>query len=250
VTAVQPPLASQSAWQDAVIERVVHRTPRVASLFLRASLAAHEAGQHVDVRLTAPDGYQAQRSYSIASAPGDPLLELAVERLDDGEVSPYLHDVAQPGDTIELRGPIGGHFIWRGEDGGPLLLVAGGSGIAPLMAILRHRARVAPDTETLLAYSARTWEELVFRDELLNDEESDPHLRVAIATTRGPRHRPTDVEHRFDRELLRTIVAQWNRVPNRVYICGATAFVEAVANAFVAEGMSPAIIRTERYGGA
>ncbi|HEY2025961.1 MAG TPA: FAD-binding oxidoreductase [Gemmatimonadaceae bacterium] len=247
--AAQPPLAPLSPWQDAIIERVVHRTARVASLFLRASLGAREAGQHVDVRLTAPDGYQAQRSYSIASAPEDPLLELAVERLDDGEVSPYLHDVAQPGDTIELRGPIGGHFIWRGEDGGPLLLVAGGSGIAPLMAILRHRAHVAPATDTLLAYSARTWEELVFRDELLSDEANDAHLRVVLTTTRAPRHRPTDFEQRFDRALLRTILAQWI-APKHVYICGATAFVEAVANAFVAEGLAPAIIRTERYGGA
>jgi ferredoxin-NADP reductase len=177
------------------------------------------------------------------------LLELAVERLDDGEVSPYLHDVAQPGDTIELRGPIGGHFIWRAEDGGPLLLVAGGSGIAPLMAILRHRARVSPATETLLAYSARTWEELVFRDELLNDEANDAHLRVVLTTTRGSRHRPTDFERRFDRDLLRTIIGR-RPAPRHVYICGATAFVEAVANAFVAEGIAPAVIKTERYGGA
>lgn len=249
MTAAPAPLARESPWNGAVIERILPRTPRVASIFFRSSIGRHEAGQHVDIRLRAPDGYQAQRSYSIASAPGDPSLELAVERLDDGEVSPYLHDVARSGDTIEMRGPIGGHFIWRGNDGGPLLLVAGGSGIVPLMAILRHRARIAPDTDTLLAYSARTWDELVFRDELLSAEGGDPRLHVVIATTRGPRHRPSDLERRFDRESLRAIVARWGATPRHVYVCGATAFVESVANALVGEGIPSPLIRTERYGG-
>lgn len=250
MTAVPAPLAPESPWKDAVIERILPRTSRVASIFFRSPVGPHEAGQHVDIRLTAPDGYQAQRSYSIASAPGDPSLELVVERLDDGEVSPYLHDVARPGDTIEMRGPIGGHFIWRGEDGGPLLLVAGGAGIAPLMAILRHRASVAPDVDTLLAYSARTWDELVFRDELLSAEASDARLHVAITTTRGPRHRPSDLERRFDRDSLRALVARLGATPRHVYVCGATTFVEAVANALVDEGIPSTCIRTERYGGA
>jgi ferredoxin-NADP reductase len=244
-----PLLVPASPWRAALIEQVVHRTPRVVSLFLRAPLAMHEAGQHVDIKLTAPDGYQAQRSYSIASAPGAPSFELAVERLDDGEVSPFLHDVARVGDTIDVRGPIGGHFIWRAEDGGPLLLVAGGSGVAPMMSILRHRAMVSPGSPALLAYSARTWEELIFRDELLNMDESDPAFRLMITTTRAPRLRPADFDRRLDRALLREILAGWAEAPRHVYVCGATAFVESVATALVAEGIPADQVRTERYGG-
>jgi len=158
--------AAPCSWQSAILERRAVQTPRVVSLFLRTTLPRHDAGQHVDVRLTAPDGYQAQRSYSIASAPGAPLLELAVERLDDGEVSPYFHDVAEPGDSVELRGPIGGHFVWRAQDGGPVLLVGGGSGVVPLMCVLRERAATAEHVPMLLAYSSRTLEDIVFRDEL------------------------------------------------------------------------------------
>jgi ferredoxin-NADP reductase len=244
-----PLVARASPWQSALIERVVHRTPRVASLFLRSPLARHEAGQHLDIKLTAPDGYQAQRSYSIASAPGAPSIELAVERLDNGEVSPFLTDVARPGDTIEVRGPIGGHFIWRAEDGGPLLLVAGGSGVAPLMAMLRHRATASPGTAALLAYSVRTWDEIIFRDELLSAEADDPNLRLVVTTTREPRHRPADLEQRLDRERLREILARWAHTPRHVYVCGATAFVESVATALVAEGIPADLVRTERYGG-
>jgi ferredoxin-NADP reductase len=244
------PVARQSPWHEAVIERVVHRTPRVASLFLRAPLATHDAGQHLDIKLTAPDGYQAQRSYSIASAPGDASIELAIEKLDDGEVSPFLHDVARPGDTIEVRGPLGGHFIWRAEDGGPLLLVAGGSGVAPLMSILRHRATVLPESSALLAYSARTWDEIIFRDELLRMAADDPRFRLLVTTTREPRHRPTDLDRRFDRESLRDALARWGETPKQSYVCGATAFVESVASALVREGLPAERVRTERYGGA
>jgi ferredoxin-NADP reductase len=244
-----PLVARASPWQSAVIERIVPRTPRVSSLFLQVPLAIHEAGQHVDIKLTAPDGYQAQRSYSIASAPGAPSLELAVERLDDGEVSPFLHDVARVGDTIEVRGPLGGHFIWRAEDGGPLLLVAGGSGVAPLMSMLRYRATASPGTPALLAYSARTWDELIFRDELLTADADDPSFRLVLTTTRQPGHRPADFDRRLDRELLREILARWAETPRHVYVCGATAFVESVATALVAEGIPADRVRTERYGG-
>ncbi|MEO6529102.1 MAG: ferredoxin reductase [Gemmatimonadaceae bacterium] len=243
------PVEGQSPWHEAVIERIVRRTPRVSSLFLRAPLDTHDAGQHLDVRLTAPDGYQAARSYSIASAPGDALIELAVERLEDGEVSPYFVDVAMPGDTIEVRGPLGGHFIWREQDGGPLLLVAGGSGIAPLMAILRHRARTSPKTEAMLAYSSRRWEEIIFRDELLATEASDPHFRLVLTTTREAARRATDLDRRFDRELLRDVLSRWSVAPAHVYVCGSTPFVESVADALVREGIAPERIRTERYGG-
>ncbi|MEP6990910.1 MAG: ferredoxin reductase [bacterium] len=248
MTDVERP-ARSSPWHEAVIERVVHRTPRVASIFLRAGIGTHEAGQHVDVRLTAADGYQAQRSYSIASAPGEASLELAVERLDDGEVSPFFVDVAREGDTIDVRGPLGGHFIWRPADAGPVLLVGGGSGVAPLMAILRHRQRTAPQTPALLAYSARRWDEIIFRDELLEAAAADSLFHLVLATTREARRRPADFTRRLDAEALREILAAWGRQPARAYVCGSTPFVESVANALVADGLSAAHVRTERYGG-
>ena len=243
------PSGGATPWREAVIERIEHRTSRVASLFLRGARGLSEAGQHVDVRLTAADGYQAQRSYSIASAPGEPLVELVVERLDDGEVSPYFVDVAQPGDTIEVRGPLGGHFVWRADDGGPLLLVAGGSGVAPMIAILRHRTRRAPLTDTLLVYSARTWEEVIYRDELIRAGDENPHVRLVLVTTREARHRPADLERRLDRLALRELLASWHARPEHVYVCGSTPFVEAVATALVDEGVPADRVRTERYGG-
>jgi ferredoxin-NADP reductase len=236
-------------WQQADIERIAPQTARVISVFLRTRLKQHIAGQHVDVRLTAPDGYQAQRSYSIASAPGAELLELAIERLDDGEVSPYFHEFARPGDSIELRGPIGGHFVWRPEDGGPLVLIGGGSGVVPLVAMLRAWSAVEPRVPLLLVYSARTWEELVFRDELLATQAGKPEFSFIATTTRGPRHRPEDPDRRLDRSLLHGVFAGWGRSPRQVYVCGSNAFVEAVTDSLVDEGMPPTIIRTERFGG-
>ena len=242
--------AAPSRWQPAVIERVEPRTRRVTSVFLRTALASHEAGQHIDVRLSAPDGYAAQRSYSIASAPGAELIELAVEALDDGEVSPYFHDVARPGDAIEVRGPIGGHFVWRGGDGGPLLLIGGGSGIVPLVAMVRQRALVAPATVTLLVYSARAWEDLIFRDELLAAEAGDPNFSFVVATTRGPRHRADDIDRRLDSTTLTALLARWNATPRHVYVCGSNGFVEAVTSSLVQDGVPAARVRVERYGGS
>jgi len=247
---VSAPFAEASRWREALIERVVRQTPRVVSVFLRAPLAEHQAGQHVDIRLTAPDGYQAQRSYSVASAPGAAAIELAIERLDDGEVSPYFHEVARPGDSFELRGPIGGHFVWRPEDGGPILLVGGGSGIVPLMAMERHRAARAPQVEALLVYSARSFEELIFRDELLERRARDGAFRLVTTTTREPRRTAVDFDRRLDRTLLREILAGWGRAPRQAYVCGSNAFVEAVTAALVAEGVAARSIRAERYGGA
>jgi ferredoxin-NADP reductase len=241
--------AAPTRWQDAVIERIVPRTPRVISVFLRVRLDPHMAGQHVDVRLTAPDGYQAQRSYSIASAPETASLELAIERLEDGEVSPFFHDVARPGDTIEVRGPIGGHFVWHAEDGGPILLIAGGSGVVPLMAIVRDWSANEPKTPVLLIYSARTWEELIFRDELLDTEAHEPSFMFIVTTTRGPRQRAEDFDRRLDRSLLRDALTRLRRTARNVYVCGSNAFVEAVTSSLVLEAMPPEIIRTERYGG-
>jgi ferredoxin-NADP reductase len=238
-----------SRWQEAVIERIVPRTPRVISVFLHVRLDAYVAGQHVDVRLTAPDGYQAQRSYSIASAPGAEDIELAIERLEDGEVSPFFHEVARPGDTIEVRGPIGGHFIWRAEDGGPILLIGGGSGVVPAMAIVREWSATRPKTPVLLVYSARTWEELIFRDELLNTETLEPNFTFIATTTRGPRHRAEDFDQRLDRSLLRDALTRWGHTARDVYVCGSNAFVEAITSSLVLESVPAARIRTERYGG-
>jgi ferredoxin-NADP reductase len=241
--------SAPTRWQQAVIERIEPRTPRVISVFLRVRLGPRVAGQHVDVRLTAPDGYLAERSYSIASAPGTEDIELAVERLDDGEVSPFFHEVARPGDTIEIRGPIGGHFVWRAADGGPILLIAGGSGVVPLMSIVRDWSTAAPRTSVLLVYSARTWEELVFRDELIDIEAREPSLTFIATTTRGPKHRPQDLDRRLDRSLLRELLTRWGRAVRDTYVCGSNAFVEAVTTSLVLETGSPASIRTERYGG-
>jgi ferredoxin-NADP reductase len=241
--------AAPARWQQAVIERIVPRTPRVISVWLRSPLQQHVAGQHVDVRLTAADGYEAERSYSIASAPEMGLIELAIERLEDGEVSPYFHEVARAGDTIEVRGPIGGHFVWRPEDGGPTLLIAGGSGVAPLMAIVRSWSAVEPKTPLLLVYSARVWEELIFRDELLDTEAREPEFSLVVTTTRGKPHRPRDFDRRLDRPLLSEILTNWGQSPRNVYVCGSNDFVETVTRSLVAETVPAALIRTERFGG-
>jgi len=243
------PEVAPSRWHEALIERVTRQTPRVVSVFVRASLPQHVAGQHVDIKLTAPDGYQAQRSYSIASPPDETTLELAIERLEDGEVSPYFHEVARAGDTFEVRGPIGGHFIWRRGDGGPILLIGGGSGVVPLMAIARDRAFAAPDVEALLVYSARTWDELIFRDELFDRRMREPGFQLIATTTREPRRPPVDFDRRLDRALLREILARWGRTPRHVYVCGSNAFVGSVTGDLVLEGIAPARIRAERYGG-
>ncbi len=242
--------AAPSRWTQATVEAVTPRTARILSLFLRADLPAHVAGQHLDVRLTAPDGYQARRSYSIVSAPGAALIELAIERLDDGEVSPFFHDVMQPGDSIEIRGPIGGHFVWRESDGGPLLLIAGGSGIAPLLAMLRQRAVHAPAVPALLIYSARSWDDLVFREELLQAEAKQHGFTLMLVTTRAAKQRPGDADRRLDAALLHEMLARWAQTPARVYVCGANGFVEAVTAALLAEQIPASAIRTERYGGA
>ena len=240
-----------SRWQEATITAVLPRTPRIVSIFLRSSLGAYHAGQHVDVRLTAPDGYAAERSYSIASAPGAGQIELAIERLDDGEVSPFFFDVAATGDTIDIRGPIGGHFVWQHDDGGPLLLIGGGSGVVPLVSIARHRAATSPQTQALLIYSARTWEDLAFRDELLDLQSGDDNFKLVFATTRGPRRRPGDVEQRLDARVLHDIVARWSpaQTPRHIYVCGSNRFVEAMTGGLVQDGVAPERIRAERYGG-
>jgi ferredoxin-NADP reductase len=232
-------------WLVAEVAETVAETPRVRTLVLDApGWAGHRAGQHVDVRLTAEDGYQAERSYSIASAPGEPLA-LTVERLDDGEVSPYLVDVVGPGDRFELRGPIGGYFVWEPDDATePLLLVAGGSGIVPLMAMLRARRAGRATAPARLLYSARTIADVIYRDEL-----ADIGADVVQTLTREQPPAWQGYSRRVDFELLREVAYPPEDNP-RVFVCGPTRFVEAVAEGLVALGHRPGRIRTERFGGA
>jgi len=206
----------------------------------------HAAGQHVDVRLTAEDGYQAERSYSIASAPEDARLALTVERIDDGEVSPYLTEELRAGDELELRGPVGGHFTWRVEQGGPLLLVAGGSGLVPLMAMLRHRAARGSGVEARLLVSARGWDDLLYREELGRLAGGDG-LAVHYTLTRSRPPGWTGWDRRVDAEMLAAVGPAPAERP-LVYVCGPTPFVEGVAERLVTLGHPAGGIRTERFG--
>jgi ferredoxin-NADP reductase len=236
-------------WQDAVITRRETRTGRITSFFLRPSQPFDfRAGQHVDVRLTAADGYRAIRSYSIASAPGQTdELELAIEYLCDGEVSPFFHDVATIGDTIEIKGPLGGHFVW--DDGGPLLLIGGGSGLVPLMSMVRHRARTGARVQTVLLLSARTWDDVLFRDELLSIAARNDGFDLALALTRETPRRPQDFGRRVDALMVGSLIQKLGMPPSLVFICGTNSFVDAAADGAVAGGVPPHEIRTERYGG-
>lgn len=215
----------------------------------------HRAGQHVDVRLTAEDGYQAERSYSIASAPEDSHMALTVERIDDGEVSPYLTGELGVGDKLELRGPIGGYFVWEVSRGGPLLLVAGGSGIAPLMAMLRHRATVLASANAVarhrvpvrLLYSSRRWDEVIYRDELARLAEDDPAVEVTLTLTRESPPAWTGFHRRIDRVMLAEVAWPPAERPH-VFVCGPTPLVETVATLLVELGHDPARVKTERFG--
>jgi ferredoxin-NADP reductase len=223
------------------VVEIVTEAARTKSIVLDAAdWPGHLAGQHVDVRLTAEDGYQAQRSYSIASAPEDEHLILTVERLDDGEVSPYLTETLQAGDELELRGPVGGYFVWEESLGGPLLLVGGGSGVVPLRAMLRHHRAIASEVPVRLLYSARTRDDLIYRAELGNYE-------TTITLTREQPQGWAGRTGRVDRDLLAEIAWPPAEDP-RVYVCGPTGFVEAVADALVTLEHDPKRIRTERFG--
>jgi ferredoxin-NADP reductase len=234
-------------WQLADVVQIVDETPRVRSLVLRcAGWPGHLAGQHVDVRLTAEDGYQAQRSYSIASAPEDEYLVLTVERLDDGEVSPYLADVLRAGDRLELRGPIGGYFVWQDTLGGPLLLLAGGSGIVPFRAMLRHHKARGSAVAARLLYSSRSFGDIIFRDEL-NRLASPGRVEIFHTLTREWPDGWQGHRRRIDEALVRDIAWSPSEKP-LVYICGPTAFVERGADLLVSLGHEPERIKTERFG--
>jgi ferredoxin-NADP reductase len=227
------------------VSGTVAETPRVRTLELDVpGWAGHRAGQHLDVRLTAEDGYTAQRSYSIASAPGDGVA-LTVERLDDGEVSPYLVDEAAEGDQLEVRGPVGGYFVWDGEDPEPVLLVAGGSGVVPLMAMARHRASIGALAPMRLVYSSRMLEDVIYREEL--ERLSGDGFDVVHTLTREQPPGWTGYAHRLDRELLAEVAWPAAERP-RVYVCGSTRFVDAAADALLELGYDASWIRTERFG--
>ena len=236
------------AWRIGEVVETSPDTPRTKSLFLEVpGWEGHRAGQHVDVRLTAEDGYQAQRSYSIASAPEDGRVELLVERLDDGEVSPYLTEELRAGDGLELRGPIGGWFAWETTEGGPLLLVAGGSGIAPLMAMIRHRQAAGSDTPTRLLFSSRSFEEIIFRQELERLASGDKTLQIIHTLTRSRPEGWTGYDRRIDEEMLDEVAFSPEGGP-LAFVCGPTPLVETVATALVRLGHEPARVKTERFG--
>jgi len=204
----------------------------------------HRAGQHLDVRLTAEDGYQAERSYSIASPPGDGVA-LTVERLDDGEVSPYLVDEAREGDRVEVRGPIGGYFVWDGDEPEPVLLVGGGSGVVPLAAMARQRARVGSTAPMKLLLSSRTIEDVIYREEL--DALAGGGFEVVHTLTRSQPPGWTGYSRRIDRGLLAEVAWPASERP-RVYVCGSTRFVDAAADGLLQVGYDARWIRTERFG--
>ena len=234
-------------WQlTRLVEKQIE-TPRVMTLRLESDAwPGHLPGQHVDVRLTAEDGYQAQRSYSIASAPAAGRLDLIIEEIADGEVSPYLSEELRPGDRLELRGPIGGYFTWTEANGGPLLLVGGGSGVAPLMSMLRYREAIGGDIPATLLYSSRSWDEIIFREEL-ERLSADPAIRVLHTLTRSHPAGWNGYTRRIDAAMLEEATGEPE--PGRLaYVCGPTQLVENVASALVSIGYPPARVKTERFG--
>ncbi len=231
-------------WQFGSVASVIDETASVRTICLDVpEWPGHRAGQHLDVRLTAEDGYRAERSYSIASAPGEPVA-ITVERLDDGEVSPYLTEELRPGDELELRGPIGGYFVWEPADGGPLMLLAGGSGIVPLRAILRHRERSGSDVPVRLLYSSRSLADVIYRTEL---GKLGGGIDVIQVLTRQQPPGWTGYARRVDAKMLAETAWPADQAP-LAYVCGPTSFVEAVASGLVGLGYPPQRIKTERFG--
>jgi len=236
-------------WQIASVKSIKPETPRVKTFTLTLpAWMRHRAGQHYDIRLTAEDGYQAQRSYSIASEPerkGE--VDITVERIDDGEVSTYLHDVLVLGDRIEVRGPIGGYFVWEAAMTGPLLLVAGGSGVVPLMAMIRHRAAAGVENPAALLYSSRTLEDIIYYRELERLHSADGGLRIFHTLTRSQPAGWGGYTRRIDQDMLKEVAGPLGRSV-QVFICGPTLLVEAAASTLVKIGIDPGQIRTERFG--
>ena len=236
------------SWRLAEVAEIIVETPRAKSLILSVpGWGGHLPGQHVDVRLTADDGYQAERSYSIASAASGERLELTIEELEDGEVSPYLTEELRIGDKLELRGPIGGYFAWDVSRGGPLFLVAGGSGIVPLMAMLRHRAAVGSQIPARLLYSSRAYDDIIYRDELDRLSAGDANPEVIHTLTRSQPPGWNGLNRRIDPMMLAEVAWSPKAMPH-IFVCGPTRLVESVATALVGLGHDPARVKTERFG--
>jgi ferredoxin-NADP reductase len=252
MTAQRPATApARLEWRVATVVEVRDETRSARTLVLDVpQWPGHRAGQHVDVRLVAEDGYQAQRSYSIASPPEDALVALTIEHIHDAEVSPYLCKVLEVGDGLEVRGPIGGYFVWDIAQGGPLLLVAGGSGVVPLMAMLRHHARadasLREGVPVRMLYSARTWEDVIYREELQLLAQR-PEVQVTFALTRDAPPGWQGYQRRIDRAMLEEVGWPASEMP-RAFVCGPTPLVESAANLLVELGHDPAYVRTERFG--
>ncbi len=232
------------SWQLASVAEIVRETARVHTIVLDVpEWSEHRAGQHLDIRLTAEDGYRAEREYSIASAPGEPAA-ITVERLEDGEVSSYLVGEIRVGDAFEVRGPLGGYFVWGPEDGGPLLLVAGGSGVVPLRSMLRHRDRSGSDVPIRLLYSSRSLDEVIYRTEL---DEAIDGVEVVYTLTRAQPPGWDGYARRVDAALLREVAWPPEESPH-TFVCGPTSFVETVARELVDLGYRPERVKTERFG--
>ncbi len=242
-------MAGPISWQLATVTAIRDETPTVRSLTLGVpAWGGHRPGQHLDLRLTAADGYSVERSYSIASEPERAdEIEITVERIDDGEVSPFLDDIVVVGDRIEVRGPIGGYFVWEAALGGPLLLVAGGSGVVPLMAMLRHRSRVASRVPTRLLFSSRHPEEIIYREELDGLASNADGLEVFHTLTRSQPPGWSGFSRRIDERMLAEVLEPLG-ISAHAYLCGPTSLVETAANALVRLGLPPDRVRTERFG--
>lgn len=237
-------------WQRATVTAIRRLSRSVASFVLRLPEPVDfVAGQHVVVRLTAPDGYRAQRSYSIASAPsGGDTIELAIERFDDGEVSPFFHDVVEAGDEIEIGGPIGGHFVWQPQDGGPVLMIGAGSGVVPLVSIARERARCRAATPMLLVFSARTVADAIYAEELAEMAARSDGFQLMLTLTREASPPAGALSRRIDTAMIAEAIGRLPATPRHVYVCGSNAFCDRAADAAIAAGVPTEAIRTERYG--
>ena len=242
-------MAEPLRWQAATVEAIHQETARAKTFTFRVPhWLRHRPGQHYDLRLTAADGYQAERSYSIASEPERKgVVDLTIERIDEGEVSPYMHDVVAVGDRLELRGPIGGYFVWEAAGNDPVVLVAGGSGVVPLMAMVRHRAAVKSTVPTRLLYSSRSQDDVIYAGELQRLADARDGFELVETLTRQQPAGWTGYRRRIDRSMLEEVIAPLGR-SLRAYVCGPTILVENVANSLVELAIPPALIRTERFG--
>lgn len=242
-------MAEPLRWQIATVDAIDQETARAKTFTFRLPRwTRHRPGQHYDIRLTAADGYQAERSYSIASEPErEGVVDLTIERIDDGEVSPYMHDVVAVGDRLELRGPIGGYFVWESGISDPLLLVGGGSGVVPLMSMIRHRAAVRSMVPVRLLYSARSQEDVIYAGELQRLADARNGFELVETLTRQQPAGWRGYRRRIDRPMLEEVIAPLGR-SLRAYVCGPTVLVEVVANILVDLRIPPPQIRTERFG--